>query len=164
VVRRRRLRCGIRSRLCCRLHWGQPSRRRLRLFHHRICKDVAVQSGVFTTSRAWAGRDGRDVENRSHGRAGELVCDASARFHCAQDTVPTCADRRHCCLYSPFREMAPREGLGWRGGDTQGHAGDARAVEGPKLSATHVCMSPGSVSPNERCPKSCLSHLSITQT
>lgn len=83
---------------------------------------MVAQSGVFTTSGAWAGRDGGNDEDRGHGRAGELICDASPRVYRAQDTVPTCADRGYRCVHSPTREMAPREGVGWRGGDSEGHA------------------------------------------
>ena len=163
VVCSRRLRGGIRCRLCCRLHWGQSPRCRLRQFRHCVGEDVVIRSGVFTTSGTWAGRDGGSVEDRGHGRTRELICDASARVYCAQDTVPTCADRGHRCFHSPTCEMAAREGVGWWGGDTEGHAGDARADKRPQLSAAlHVAwlgVIRRTMSINSR-----ISHLIITNT
>jgi len=121
------------------LSLGSTSSEQNTLFSCCIGKDVVAQSGVFTTSGAWAGRDGGNVEHRGHRGTGELICDASARVHRAQDTVPTCEDRGHRCIHSPTREMASHEGMGWRGGDSEGHARDARAFEGPQLSAA-LCV------------------------
>ena len=139
MVRRRRLLCNIRRRLCRRVCGDQFARRGICILRGRVCESVGSRLGVLATARARSRGDGKRIGECDPTGTGGVVCYARPRIHRAQDPVSSCPDWIHRRFYAKNRELVTCPGMGWWGWTTEGHAGNERAAEESRLSAFTVC-------------------------
>ena len=140
MVRRRGVLCGIRRRLRRRVRGDQFARRGVRLLRGRVCEGLGARLDIFAAARARSGGDGGRVGGRGPTGAGGVVRYDRARVHRAQDLVFARPDRIHRGFYAEDRELAACTGVGWWGRDTEGHAGDERAIEESRLMSAFCRM------------------------